>query len=141
MASAITPPVAIAAYAAAAISGAGAMATAVQATRIGLVIFAIPFLFAYNPIMLIVSEGGAQWDLGAFLFVAVKLATIIYMLSSAASGYDRFRMNPMEAVLRIAVGLAAIHPDVLVSGIAIVAAIAIVAGHRILGSRGSARTI
>ena len=139
VASAITPPVAIAAYAAAAISGAGAMATAMQATRIGLVIFAIPFLFAYNPIMLIVSEGGAQWDLGAFLFVAVKLAVIIYMLSSAASGYDRFRMNPLESVLRIAVGLAAIHPDVLWSGSAIGAAIAIFVGHRLLNSAGPTR--
>lgn len=134
VASAITPPVAIAAYAAASVSGAGAMATAVQATRIGLVIFAIPFLFAYNPIMLIVPEGGASWDLVAFLFVAVKLAAIIYMLSSAASGYDKYKMSLLESVLRIAVGLAAIHPDMLVSGCAIGVAVAVVVGHRLLNS-------
>ena len=88
--------------------------------------------------MLIVSEGGAQWDFGAFLFVAIKLAAIIYMLSSAASGYDKFKMHPLEAVLRIAVGLAAIHPDFLVSGGAVAAAVAIVVGHRFLNSDRSA---
>ncbi len=133
VASAITPPVAIAAYAAASISGAGAMATAVQATRIGLVIFAIPFLFAYNPIMLIVAEGGAQWEWGAFLFVLVKLAVIVYMLASAASGFDKHKMSILESFLRVAVGLAAIHPEFSVSGGAIAAAIMIVVGHRLIG--------
>ena len=130
VASAITPPVAIAAYAAASISGAGAMATAFQATRIGLVIFAIPFLFAYNPIMLIVSESGAQWELGTFLIVLIKLAIIVYMLSSAASGFDKYKMPFIESVARIAIGLAAIHPDIRISAIAIVSAIAISIGHR-----------
>lgn len=134
VASAITPPVAIAAYAAASISGAGAMATAVQATRIGIVIFAIPFLFAYNPIMLIVPEGGASWDLGLFLLLLVKLAAIIYMLSSAVSGYDKHKMNPIESVLRIAIGLAAIHPDPIISGCAIAATIGVVVGHRWWGA-------
>ena len=133
VASAITPPVAIAAYAAASISGARAMATAVQATRIGLVIFAIPFLFAYNPIMLIVAEGGAQWEWGAFLFVLVKLAVIVYMLASAASGFDKHKMSILESFLRVAVGLAAIHPEFSVSGGAIAAAIMIVVGHRLIG--------
>ena len=58
VASAITPPVAMAAFAAAAIAGGGAISTAAAATRIGVVIFAIPFLFAFNPEMLIVSKLG-----------------------------------------------------------------------------------
>ncbi|MEC7962827.1 MAG: TRAP transporter fused permease subunit [Pseudomonadota bacterium] len=66
VASAITPPVAVAAFAAASISGGGALGTAVQATRIGVVIFAIPFLFAFNPVMLIMPEGGAEWALLPF---------------------------------------------------------------------------
>ncbi len=109
-----------------------AMATAVQATRIGLVIFAIPFLFAYNPIMLIVPEGGAAWDTVAFLFVLIKLAAIVYMLSSAASGFDKTKMHVLESILRIAIALIIIHPDMLISGCAIGAAIAIFAGHRML---------
>ena len=136
VASAITPPVAIAAYAAASIAGAGAMTTAVQATRIGLVIFAIPFLFAYNPIMLIVAESGAQWDSFAFVLVLLKLAAIIYMLSSAASGFDRYKMTILESMLRIAVALTVIHPDQLISIVAIVAAVGIVIGHRLIGRSG-----
>lgn len=130
VASAITPPVAIAAYAAATIGGGGAIATAVQATRIGLVIFAIPFLFAFNPIMLIVPEGGAAWDAGAFLFLLVQLAVLVYMLASAAARFDRRRLGWGEAALRLAVGLAVIHPDALVSGAAVAASIALVAVHR-----------
>ena len=81
VAAAFTPPVAMAAFAAAAISGGGAISTAVQATRIGLVIFAIPFLFAFNPELLIVAAAGGDWSLLGFVILLVRLALIIYMWS------------------------------------------------------------
>ena len=132
VASAITPPVAIAAFAAASISGGGAMGTAVQATRIGIVIFAIPFLFAFNPVMLIMPEAGAEWSFVPFLYLLVRLAALIYMLASACSRFDARRMTLGEAGLRIVAGLALIHPDPLVSGPALLASIGLVILHRMV---------
>ena len=96
VASAITPPVAMAAFAAASISGGGAIGTAVQATRIGIVIFAIPFFFAFNPQMLIVDAAGGLFTVGGFAFLLLRLALLIYMLASAASRFDRGRMPAWE---------------------------------------------
>ena len=132
VASAITPPAAVAAFAAASISGGGALGTAVQATRIGIVIFAIPFLFAFNPVMLIMPEGGAEWALLPFLFLTVRLAALIYMLASAASRYDVYRMPLWEVVIRVVVGLALIHPDPVISGPALAAAAGIALLHRMM---------
>ncbi|CAM4081848.1 TRAP transporter permease [Vreelandella rituensis] len=50
--SAITPPVALASYAAAGISGANAMQTSVTSFKIGLAAFIVPFMFYYSPAML-----------------------------------------------------------------------------------------
>ena len=50
--SAITPPVALAAYAGAHIAGADMMATGVQATKLGISAFLMPFMFVYNPALL-----------------------------------------------------------------------------------------
>lgn len=138
VASAITPPVAMAAFAAASISGGGAIGTAVQATRIGIVIFAIPFLFAFNPEMLIVAEAGGEFTIGAFLYLLARLGLLVYMLASAAARFDRGRLPVWEAVARGAAGLMLIHPSVTVSGIAIVASLALVAMHYGLTSRKGA---
>ncbi|MEM9840300.1 MAG: TRAP transporter fused permease subunit [Pseudomonadota bacterium] len=132
VASAITPPVAVAAFAAASISGGGALGTAVQATRIGVVIFAIPFLFAFNPVMLIMPEGGAEWALVPFLYLLLRLAALIYMLASAASRYDAHRMPLWEVAIRVAMGLALIHPDPVISGPALAGAVGIAFLHRVM---------
>ena len=138
VASAITPPVAMAAFAAASISGGGAIGTAVQATRIGIVIFAIPFFFAFNPEMLIVAEAGGEFAIGAFLFMLLRLALLIYMLSSAASRFDRSKMAPWEAIARAAAGLLLINPSAIISGAATVLSLALIALHYgILGRKGA----
>jgi TRAP transporter 4TM/12TM fusion protein len=55
--SAITPPVALAAYAAASIAGADANATAVESVRLGFVKLLVPFLFATMPGLLMLGSG------------------------------------------------------------------------------------
>jgi TRAP-type uncharacterized transport system fused permease subunit len=55
--SAITPPVALASYAAAGISGDNPMGTSVASFKIGLAAFIVPFMFFYSPAMLM--EGSA----------------------------------------------------------------------------------
>lgn len=138
VASAITPPVAMAAFAAASISGGGAIGTAVQATRIGIVIFAIPFLFAFNPLMLIMPEAGGEWSLPGFAYLMLRLSVLIYMLASAASRFDRARMPAWEVIIRIAAGLALIHPDISVNAPALAVAAGIVIVHNLIAKRPEA---
>jgi TRAP-type uncharacterized transport system fused permease subunit len=108
------------------------MGTAVQATRIGIVIFAIPFLFAFNPVMLIVSEAGAEFSMIPFLYLLARLGMLIYMLASAASRFDTGRMKAWEVVLRVVAGLALIHPNIMFSGAALALAIGLIVIHRAL---------
>jgi TRAP-type uncharacterized transport system fused permease subunit len=56
VASAITPPVAAAAFAAASITGGEPMRTGVAAVRVGIVMFTIPFVFAWYPEILLIKE-------------------------------------------------------------------------------------
>ena len=56
VASAITPPVAIAAFAASTISKAEPLATGVAAVRAGIVMFTIPFVFAFYPELLLIEQ-------------------------------------------------------------------------------------
>jgi TRAP-type uncharacterized transport system fused permease subunit len=52
----ITPPVALAAYAASAIAKSRPMATAVNATKLGIAKFVVPYIFAFSPILLLVGD-------------------------------------------------------------------------------------
>ena len=71
--SAITPPVALASYAAAGISGANPMATSVASFKIGIAAFIVPFMFFYNSALLMEGEtleilrAGATAVFGVFL--------------------------------------------------------------------------
>ncbi|WP_424988139.1 TRAP transporter permease [Microbulbifer sp. S227A] len=73
--SAITPPVALAAFAAAPIAGAGPMATALEASRLALPGFVIPFAFIYQPALLLGTGYPPGESAQSILFVL--LATIL----------------------------------------------------------------
>lgn len=77
--SAVTPPVALAAFAAAPIAGAGPMRTAVEASRLALPGFIIPFAFIYQPELLLGTGFGLGASAQSLLFVALA----IYLISRA----------------------------------------------------------
>ena len=52
----ITPPVALAAYAASAIAKSRPMATAVKRTKLGIAKFVVPYIFAFSPVLLLVGD-------------------------------------------------------------------------------------
>jgi TRAP-type uncharacterized transport system fused permease subunit len=74
--SAVTPPVALAAFAAAPIAGAGAMRTAVEASRLALPGFVIPFAFIYQPAMLLGTGYGLLASAQSILFVTLAVLLI-----------------------------------------------------------------
>ncbi|MGE3245969.1 MAG: TRAP transporter permease [Beijerinckiaceae bacterium] len=142
VASAITPPVAIAAYAAAAIAGSKPIETAVAAVRIGIVIFAIPFAFVYNPELLIVKEAidAKNFSWGIYAFAVIRTLLAVYLFASAGSWFDRVRLTTPEIVLRFAigVGLLATHP--VAEWIATACALAVIGYHH-LRTQGRVQTV
>ena len=97
--SAITPPVALAAYAGAAIAQSDPMRTSVEAFKIGLAAFVVPFMFFYSSSLLM---QGAPLEI---LHVFITAALGIYLLASAVQGW-LFGSIPWP--LRVAVGIAAL---------------------------------
>ena len=93
MMSMVTPPVALAAYAAAAIAGSGIMATGFAAFRFALVGFALPYAFVLRPTLLwLNSDGGtpALWTVfGNFSLTLV--GTVV--LAAAIAGYVFNRLS------------------------------------------------
>ena len=111
VASSITPPVAIAAYAAASISGGAPLITSVYAMRIGLVKFVVPFIFAFYPVMLIVPESGVAFDSLAFGSIIFRMLVAIYLVSSSVIAFDRRRLPWWEIALRLALALGVLLLD------------------------------
>ncbi|MGC3874630.1 TRAP transporter permease [Halomonas sp. GXIMD04776] len=90
--SAITPPVALASYAAAGISGANAMQTSVTSFKIGLAAFIVPFMFFYSPAMLM--EG--SWL--QILRVGLTATLGIVLLAASVQGWF---FGPIKALVRL----------------------------------------
>lgn len=139
VASAITPPVAVAAFAAAAIAGAPAIQTGIAAVRIGVVIFAVPFMFAFNPDMMIVQAAfdtdGRTFSLAGFASAILRTALMIYLLASATSRFDQSRLSWPEAGLRFGLAVLLISPTFMIHAGGAVAALLLIGGHWLVFSR------
>ena len=97
--SSITPPVALASFAAAAIAKTPPMATAIESTRVGIAKYLVPLVFVYNPSLLFV---GPMW-LTVYSGVVTMLG--LWILSIAIEGWYR---GPLDMMMRGATFAAAI---------------------------------
>lgn len=102
--SAITPPVALAAYAAASIAGASANATALEAIRLGFVKLLVPFLFVTMPGLLMI---GSASDITVAIVLAV-LAT--GGLTIGLAGWLGHALQPLQRLLWIMAALGVAWP-------------------------------
>jgi len=116
----ITPPVALAAYAGAAIANANPIKTGITATRLAITAFIVPYIFVYSPEMLFI-------DTDAITVIRICITSIVGIVGVAASleGYMRCRMNWIERICSAAAGLMLIEPswqtDII--GVVLIAAI------------------
>lgn len=138
MMSMITPPIALAAFAAATLTKADPMATGFVAMRMGWVAYVVPFLFVAAPSLLLFGD---TWE------VVQNVATVtvgVYLVSVAVVGYFARDLNPLIRIVLIAAGIAAMLPDELfdLNGLldlaGIVVGIGVLAGLAIAGKRPSA---
>jgi len=122
VASSLTPPVAIAAYAAAPIAGSNPLMTAFMSFRLGMAKFIIPFVFAFYPTILIIE----QFSLLPFIWIVLRTCFCIWLFSSALSAYDRTKLSAIEIVLRFIVAFAILALDPIVHIPAIVLGIVLI---------------
>ena len=142
VASSITPPVAVAAYAAASISGAPPLQTAMYAMRIGLVKFIVPFMFAFYPVMLIVPESGVAFETGAFLSIVFRAMLVIYLISSTVISFDQRRLPAWESGLRIILAIGVLLVDPLIHWPVFVVALAYLYWHtKTFGAKSAAPAV
>jgi TRAP transporter 4TM/12TM fusion protein len=106
--SVITPPVALAAFAAAPICGARPLAVAAESCKVGTVAFFLPFVFVYEPSLLLITD---DFSLMGLLTGCLRLAGAIWMLSTGFEGWSGLRLNAAERALRIAAGLCLLLPN------------------------------
>jgi TRAP transporter 4TM/12TM fusion protein len=104
MMSMITPPIALAAFAAAAIAKAPAMATGWAAMRFGWSAYVIPILFAFSPTLILIGDPGE-------IAVAVVTAAMgVWLVSCALAGYFIGRLGVVARLLFAIAGLMALVP-------------------------------
>ncbi len=112
MMSMITPPIAIAAFAAASLAEADAMRTGFAATRFGWTAFIVPVLFVYSPSLLLIGSPAS---------ILVNFVTAIFgvgLISCASVGYFLRPLGVRMRLLFAAVGLASLIPaDAFAGGV------------------------
>ena len=118
----ITPPVALAAYAGSAIAKSDPMKTGLNATKLAIAAFIVPYIFAFNPSMLLMDQGVL-----AAIQVIITSFVGIFGVSSALEGYMITRAPWWQRILLAAGGLCLIDPAPLtdIIGIAVIAVIAV----------------
>jgi TRAP transporter 4TM/12TM fusion protein len=112
--SAITPPVALAAYAGAAIAGAPVMRTGVIAAKLGFVKYIVPFVFAYNSALLIEGQP---------LFITLAIASAFIgtvALSAALEKYFFTNLTAVNILLFVAGAICLLISDLITDAVGLV---------------------
>jgi TRAP transporter 4TM/12TM fusion protein len=147
VASAITPPVAIAAFAAASITKEEPMTTGFSAVRSGIVIFVIPFVFAFHPELLLIDAAVLSPDdsKGKYLtgydgniniinlvWLLVRLTLSLYLVASSLCRFDHRVLHVWEVIVRLILALLILSGSIFIYGPAILLAIIIIATHLLM---------
>jgi TRAP transporter 4TM/12TM fusion protein len=110
----ITPPVALAAYAAAGIAGSNPFKTGNTAFRLGIAKALVPFVFVYSPSLLLVADG-FTW--AAFTVTLIGAMLGIATLGAAFSGFLLTRLRVIERWYIAVVSFLFIAPGLVTMGL------------------------
>jgi len=121
----ITPPVALAAYAGSAIAKSNPLKTGITATKLAITAFIVPYIFAYNPHMLLVI--GEPTVLEIVQIVITSLVGI-FSISAGMVGYMQHKAPIWQRILLVGGGLLLVSPDTLtdIIGFVIVAIMVVI---------------
>jgi TRAP transporter 4TM/12TM fusion protein len=147
VASAITPPVAIAAFAAASLTKADPMATGFSAVKSGIVMFIIPFIFAFYPELLVISA--AQIDPNSptgdylpgydgkvyfmsLIWLLARLSLFLYLISSCLARFDKIALKNWEIIVRIILAASVISYSQLIFSVGIALSLLLLIWHHFI---------
>ena len=129
----ITPPVALAAYAGSAIAKSNPMKTGINATKLAIAAFIVPYIFCMNPAMLLVNTSVLK-----VIMIVITSFVGIFGVAAAMNGYLFRRLSwPMRVIICIA-GLLMMDPTLITDIIGIVLMAGSVAWQRWGGQKAAA---
>lgn len=139
MMSMVTPPVALAAYAASSVAGSKIIPTSMAAFRVALVGFTLPFMFVFRPELLLLAPGGESPSVISVIYATTVAALGIVAFAAGLSGYLMVRLKTASrCLLFLAAGLMLYPGDALLfpeswlltihdlGGVVLLAAVAVV---------------
>ena len=111
----ITPPVALAAYAGAAIAKGNPMKTGINATKLAIGAFIVPYIFCMNPAMLLI-------DVSALSIIQIVITSFlgIFGVAAAINGHLLRRLHPITRIAVAAGGLLMMDPTLITDIIGLV---------------------
>ncbi len=118
----LTPPVALAAYAGAAIAQGNPMKTAVTATKLAIGAFIVPYVFALNPAMLFIDTTAIE-----VITICITSLVGIFAVSAALEGYFVKHMPVYQRIISVIGGLLLIYPGIVtdIIGVVLVAVVVV----------------
>ncbi|OFN39543.1 C4-dicarboxylate ABC transporter permease [Corynebacterium sp. HMSC072G08] len=126
----ITPPVALAAFAAAGLSGADPMRTGLQSMRLSLAGYIIPFIFVFNPAMLLIDVSFVSG-----LTVIITGTIGVLLLSVAVEGHLMVKIPWFLRLVFLAAALTMMSPTLITDAIGIVLAVVGLAVQAVLAKK------
>ncbi|WP_143833690.1 TRAP transporter permease [Oceanobacillus senegalensis] len=123
--SSITPPVALASYAAAGIAGTDSMKVSIESLKIGITGFIIPFFFLYNPVLLF--DGGTVWE-GILAGISAIIGGVI--LASAVKGRILAKVNVLQRLFLFVAAFLMIKPGLIDDLVGVVIILTLIAIQR-----------
>ena len=129
----ITPPVALAAYAGAAIAKSNPMKTAFNATRLAIAAFIVPYMFCMNPAMLFVEATALD-----VVQICITSVMGIFGVAAGLSGFLYKKMNPIIRLVIILGGLTLMYPGLTSDIIGLVLIIGVIVFQKIASKKETA---
>ena len=132
----LTPPVALAAFAAAGISGGDPMRTGFASVKLAIAGFIVPFMFVYSPELLLLDTG-----LFEGLRVAVGACIGVFMIGVAVEGYLFTKVNIVMRLIAFGGALALIDPGLYTDMIGVLILVAVTGLQKFLAGRQTQATL
>ena len=129
----VTPPVALAALAGAAIAKGKPMKTALNATKLAIGAFIIPYIFVFNPAMLMINT-----NLMGILSISTSAIIGMFGISAALEGYVCRKESVIERILFATAGFCCVMPGFTTDGIGFLTMGALIA-YQIIRNRAENR--
>ena len=129
----ITPPVALAAYAGSAIAKSDPRKTGVNATKLAIAAFIVPYIFAYSPALLFENISG-WWEVAQ---ICISALLGIFAIAASLNGFLYKKVHPVLRIVLAIGGLGMMIPGTLTDVVGLVLVLAVIFYQRVSAKKGN----